>query len=176
MKDLAKTIIVILLSVVLMACGSTAILNITPTVALAATQFVTTAPTFTPLPTATPKPSLTPTPVPTDTPIPATATLPPPTLTPSATPLTDWNGVPIMPGATDEKVIPYGFEYMIAAPASDVEKFYKQEMAKLGWIYENSGSGSNGTVSLNYLKGQRSSLIAFVPQGNDMTKVGIMAQ
>lgn len=124
MNDLTKTITIILLPVVLMACGSADIVTKTPAATLVPTQPVAAALTLTSLPTATPELSITSTPTPTGTPIPATGIPPAPTLLlPSITPLTEWNGIPIMPGASGGSTDAIGFHFSVPAPASDVEKY-----------------------------------------------------
>ena len=47
---------------------------------------------------------------------------------------TDWQGIPIMPNATEGKqATPNSYEFTITAPADEVQSFYETELVKLGW-------------------------------------------
>ena len=99
---------------------------------------VTPTPTSTSTPTPLPTSTLTLTPMPTNTPM--------PTDTPTSIP--DWNGIPIMPGATNGQdlggsllhglggtiLTTERYQFTTTASETDIVTYYEQKMAKLGWV------------------------------------------
>jgi hypothetical protein len=73
-------------------------------------------PTETAIPTITPQPTLKPT--------------EPPTLIPA---LTDWNGIPIFPGAITGTEEMGDYKYTSKSPANIIRAYYMEEMVKIGW-------------------------------------------
>ena len=56
-------------------------------------------------------------------------------INPTGTPLSDWNGVPIMKEATagQEFTDTHTYSIKVNAKAEDAQNFYKTELPKLGW-------------------------------------------
>ncbi len=53
---------------------------------------------------------------------------------PNGTPVDQWNGIPVMPQATTgEEFSENIYSYTVPASATDVQKFYNQQMEGLGW-------------------------------------------
>jgi hypothetical protein len=53
---------------------------------------------------------------------------------PEGTPLSEWNGVPIMPGATvGEEFNEYTYSFKVNSSVEDAVAYYKDELVKLGW-------------------------------------------
>jgi hypothetical protein len=53
---------------------------------------------------------------------------------PTGTPVSEWNGIPIMPQATvGQEFNDSTYSYTVPLPASDVQAFYDQQMEALGW-------------------------------------------
>jgi len=53
---------------------------------------------------------------------------------PEGTPLSEWNGVPIMPGATTGQEFNEGtYSFKVNASVEDAVAYYKDELVKLGW-------------------------------------------
>jgi hypothetical protein len=136
MKNLLQMFASILTVLVLSGCGAGQIFG----------------PTVTPLPTQTPIP-----PTSTNTPVPptATATRVPPTATPFSlrmpvgTPVSEWRGLPIMPGAiAGEETDTGAYIFTINASLDDIQNFYELELRKLGWKKTSGGAGVPG---LNYI-------------------------
>lgn len=154
--------LVMLLATLLTACGAD---QPSPTVALTLTNTnpptlthtlpPTSTLTATPTLTDTPKPSITPTP--TDTPIPPTET--PNALgirLPAGEPLSEWKGIPIMPGAIAGEESTEGapsYSFTVNAETSAVTGFYNRELAKLGWRAAAVGTGPTGNLLALFMKG-----------------------
>ena len=53
---------------------------------------------------------------------------------PQGTPLSEWNGVPIMPQATaGQEFNEYTYSFTVSTSVEDAVTYYKDELAKLGW-------------------------------------------
>jgi hypothetical protein len=94
-------------------------------------------PTATPIPTPTftAVPTRTATPTPTSTPL-------PPTETPVVA--SDWEGIPIMPGAIIGDGDEEGYVFTIQATPQQIQEYYELELGKLGWTssVQEPGDGS----------------------------------
>jgi len=101
--------------------------------------------------TATP----TPPPAVTDTPL-ATSALPTATrITPGNglnKPLEDWNGIPIMQGASYGNGDRNNYRFQIAKPMVDVQTFYGGVMPNLGWKFVSS-TNTSGAMRYVYQQG-----------------------
>lgn len=91
-----------------------------------------TQPTPIPTGTFTVAPTLTATLMPTRTPLPPTET--------SAT-ASEWNGIPIIPGAAAGDGDEEGYVFTIKATPQQVREYYELEMGKLGWRSSVEGDG-----------------------------------
>lgn len=53
---------------------------------------------------------------------------------PQGEPLSVWNGVPIMPGATaGQEFNDYTYSFKVSASVEDAVTYYREELVKLGW-------------------------------------------
>ena len=53
---------------------------------------------------------------------------------PQGTPLSEWNGIPVMPQATvGEEFNEYTYSFKVPSTPPEVQNFYKTELANLGW-------------------------------------------
>ncbi len=70
---------------------------------------------------------------------------------PQGTPLTEWNGIPIMPQATaGEENDPSNYSYKADATAQEVSEYYANQMAAFGWsTMVNMSSGEGGFIVLS---------------------------
>jgi hypothetical protein len=94
-----------------------------------------------PTPTATAAPTRTATTVPTSSPL-------PPSQTPEAPPISEWHGIPIMPGAIAGEGDEEGYVFTIKATPQEVQEYYQRELGKLGWrLFAQENSGSSLTLS-----------------------------
>jgi hypothetical protein len=84
-------------------------------------------PTFTQLPpTSTPEPENTPTITPTSE-----------TNSSLGTPIPDWKGLPVIPGANEGKPAGFGYIYSVNVTVKEAEKFYMEQMELGGWALSN---------------------------------------
>jgi len=70
---------------------------------------------------------------------------------PQGTPLTEWNGIPIMPQATagQEFVDSNSYSFKADVTVQEVQDYYNSEMINLGWSSTMSlGGNDNGAVLL----------------------------
>jgi hypothetical protein len=74
---------------------------------------------------------------------------------PSGTPLATWRGIPIMPGALAGEDNEYQYQYTLMEEILPVLNYYKAELKKLGWIFDQSGTGYQGEPLLTFKKGTR---------------------
>lgn len=93
-----------------------------------------------PLPTATAIPTRTATAAPTLPPLPRSPT-------PDTRPASEWNGIPIMPGAIAGEGDEEGYVFTIKAPPQQVRDYYQLELGKLGWR-TSSQSGDDLSLTL----------------------------
>lgn len=119
--------------------------------ALACSNFM--QPTPTPVPTSTftftpsPFPTATATQIPTNTALPPTET--PDVvldLVPVGEPDSEWNGIPIMPGAIAGEGDTGGYRFTIKASRDEIQAFYESELRKLGWTLLGLGQGDTGAA------------------------------
>ncbi len=138
-------------------------------VALASCSSVLPAPTETPIPTETSLPTSTHTPeptyTPTRTPVPPTETESVPVLPiPSGKPVSEWEGIPVMPGAIAGDGDSGGYSFTVDASVDEIQRFYEKELAKLGWEMFASGQGTTGALLLMFMKDAATLTVSIIPQ------------
>jgi hypothetical protein len=139
--------------------------TITPT--LTATSLPTSTVTSSPMLTFTPEPTITPTPTkkPTKTPAPPTDTPSAPIFQmPTGTPLTNWNGIPVMPDAIAGEGTSDGYFFSVAATAEAIQSYYEKELPKLGWNLFAVGQGETDAILLIFMKGTDTVTVSILPQ------------
>ena len=152
MKIISKALFLLVLVVLLTSCSSFA-----PN------------PTGTPVPTETQAPTSTntlePTNTPTDTPVPPTETSSAPVLQmPVGEPASEWEGIPVMPEAIAGEGDSTGYTFTIDASPEEIQAFYEQELAKLGWNIFASGQGATDTVLLMFMQDMAILSLSIIPQ------------
>ena len=138
-------------------------------IALASCNTFAPQPTKTPTPTETSVPTSTytpePTTTPTETPIPPTDTPSAPVLPmPSGKPSSEWEGIPVMPKAIAGEGDNKGYSFTINASPDEIQKFYEQELGKLGWNMFASGQGATNTILLIFMKDTGTLSVSIIPQ------------
>ena len=152
MKTIGKAILLSVLVIVLASCNT-----------FAPQPTETTTPTETSLPTSTSTPE--PTNTPTKTPVPPTETPSAPVLRmPSGKPSSEWEGIPVMPNAIAGEGDNKGYSFTINASADEIQKFYEQELGKLGWNMFASGQGTTDAVLLIFMKDTATLSVSIIPQ------------
>jgi hypothetical protein len=77
-----------------------------------------------------------------------------------STPLPDWKGIPIIPGANEGEPAGMGYLFSVNLAIADVEKYYQDYMLSAGWSLkdrqtsEKSMFGGPGVI-LDYQKGEQ---------------------
>ncbi len=116
-------------------------------------------------PTETPRVPATHTITPTSTHLPATKT---PTTAglgmPSGTPMTSWQGFPIMPDALAGEASGNGYSFTVEAESSEVQVFYESKLGVLGWDLLASGKGVTGAIIMIFTKGGETFSVSIIPQ------------
>jgi len=71
-------------------------------------------------------------------------------INPQGTPVSEWNGIPVMPQATagQEFTDTHTYSFKVDAAAKDAQDFYKTELPKLGWS-SSFNMPSVGNVSID---------------------------
>jgi hypothetical protein len=110
-----KCIVAGLLALTLVACSN--VIQPTPVSTAIPTLMVTVTPTLFPLP---------------------------PTETRAVQPISEWNGIPIMPGAIAGEGDEEGYVFTIKATPQQVQEYYQLELRNRGWqLFSQDASGSS---------------------------------
>jgi hypothetical protein len=83
---------------------------------------------------------------------------------PSGTPVAEWEGISVMPGAIGGQDVGAGYQFTIQATTDEITGFYEEELARLG--YEFTGSDEGEYTTLYFTKSGSNVLVAIVPLGN----------
>jgi hypothetical protein len=165
MKSVSISIIISILVIGLTSCGA---------FAPKPTQTPIPTPTSLPTSTFTLEPTITPTPTekPTQTPIPPTkpptaGTLPMPT----GKPVSNWEGIPVMPEAIAGEGDSKGYAFTIQATLDEVQTYYETEMSKLGWNILGTGQDKTNAVLLIFTKGPDIASFSIIPQPDGLMYV-----
>jgi hypothetical protein len=72
-------------------------------------------------------------------------------LVPEGQPASDWNGIPIMPGAIAGEGDAEGYVFTIKATPQHVQEYYQLELGKLGWqpFAQSDGESSLMLIFVN---------------------------
>jgi len=92
---------------------------------------------------------------------------------PSGTPLADFNGIPIMPGAIGGEAVDGGYQFTTAADLDAITSFYETELSNLGFAVELNVDESAGYALLNFQKGDLTGMVVMAPLGNGLNGVAI---
>ena len=131
-------------------------------------------PTETPLPTETSLPTSTFTPETTITPKSTEITTADVLPTPSEKPLSEWEGIPIMPNAIAGDGDSNSYYFTVKSSPDDVQNFYEPAMAQLGWDLFASGQGTTEALMLFFMKDTATAGISAFPQPDDVVYVLIV--
>ena len=139
----------------------------------------------TPAPTAVPEVEPTHTGVPpTETPVLPTVTPVPPTPEevptefilplPSGTPVADWKGVAIIPGALSGEGDDTYYSFTTDKPLEEVQAFYENELVALGWSELAVGEGEEGASILFFTREEQTFTVSIIPQSEGLLYVMLM--
>lgn len=85
---------------------------------------------------------------------------------PQGEPLSEWNGIPIMPTATAGEESSGLYSFKANSTVAEVLDYYKTEMGKLGWTEAFSMPDTGGTALLSYEKDNNVVLITITENGD----------
>jgi hypothetical protein len=92
---------------------------------------------------------------------------------PSETPLADWNGIPVMPGAIGGETVDSGYQFTTAADLGEITAFYETELSNLGFELELNLDESAGYALLNFRKVGMTGMVVIAPLGGGLNGVAI---
>ena len=96
---------------------------------------------------------------------------------PSGTPVDEWNGIPVMPGATvGEEFGETTYSYTVPAAATDVEDFYTQKMEELGWMASFSLPVSEEGGIMLFQMGEEFVTITLARDADDSNSMDVILQ
>lgn len=87
---------------------------------------------------------------------------PTPIAAPAGTPVADWQGIPIMPGALNGGEAEGGYRYATEASIDAIKDFYGTALEELGYSLTQSGDDS-GVAYLVFEKGATTVIVAVLP-------------
>lgn len=93
---------------------------------------------------------------------------------PSGTPLADWNGIPIIPGAIAGEAVDGTYQFTIAADIAVIATFYDTELTNLGFEVESAVDETEGQAIVNFQKDGTSGMVVIVPLGGGLNGVAIV--
>lgn len=125
----------------------------------------TPVPTLTATQTAVPTPTL----APTDTPLPPTETPEADSgLDPKGEPASEWQGIPIMPGAIAGEGDEEGYVFTIQATPQQIREYYDRELGKLGWQELAAGEGEKSSLILVFTNDASETIsISIIARGDE---------
>lgn len=93
---------------------------------------------------------------------------------PSGTPLADWNGIPIMPGALAGETVDGGYQFTIQASIDEITSFYETELSNLGYELTLNVNETAGYTILNFRKDSMTGMVLMAPLDGGLQGVGII--
>ena len=86
---------------------------------------------------------------------------------PQGTPVSEWNGIPVMPQATAGQEFKESntYSYKVDASVKEVQDYYKAELDKLGWTSSFNMPG-NDTVAVELFQKDSSFLTVTITERN----------
>jgi hypothetical protein len=88
-----------------------------------------------------------------------------PTEEPLGEPESDWQGIPIMPGAIIGGETSVGYEFTTQATIEEIAQFYEGALAELGFSLSTSGKEA-GVIFLFFEKGGSQLIVGILPEGD----------
>jgi hypothetical protein len=95
-------------------------------------------------------------------------------LVPHGQPLSEWNGIPIMPGAIEGEGDASSYRFTTTASWVEIQAFYASQLSQLGWELLGSAEGKNGAVMLIFDGGEKTVSVSIVPNGETSIVVIVM--
>lgn len=93
---------------------------------------------------------------------------------PSGTPVAEWNGISVMPGAIGGEAIDGSYQFTTAASLAEITAFYETELSNLGFAVETSVDEAVGQAVLDFQKEGMAGMVVVVPLGGGLNGVAIV--
>ena len=94
---------------------------------------------------------------------------------PAGKPVSNWEGIPVMPKAIAGDGDNQGYSYTIIGLPEVVQAYYEREMPKLGWnMFATGKGGKAGTIMLIFMKGTDTASVTIIPQADNLLYVLIV--
>jgi len=90
---------------------------------------------------------------------------------PSGKPVSEWEGIPVMPNAIAGEGGDHGYSFTIDASPVEIIEFYGSELAKRGWDLLATGQGKTNAVLLIFMKEGNTLSVSIIPQPDGITYV-----
>lgn len=71
---------------------------------------------------------------------------------PTGTPLTDWGGIPILPGASAGEGDESGYAFIVKTDVVDIQQYYEETLRGLGWMILANSLDDTGSVLMIAMK------------------------
>lgn len=84
---------------------------------------------------------------------------------PSGTPMVEWEGIPIMPGAISGEATNDGYQFTTQADLDEIMRFYETALTNLGFEFELTVDETAGYAILAFHKGDTTGIVAIAPVG-----------
>jgi len=81
----------------------------------------------------------------------------------TSTPGSSWNGIPVLPDATEPIEDGNTYSYTTASTVAEVTDYYTKEMADLGWELFSTDKGDTISITMVFQKGTQNVTIALAP-------------
>jgi hypothetical protein len=92
---------------------------------------------------------------------------------PSGTPLSVWNGIPVMPGAIGGESLKGAYQFTTAADFDEIVSFYEMELSDLGFKVEPTVDQSAGQAVVNFHKEGMTGMVVIAQISSGLYGVGI---
>lgn len=92
---------------------------------------------------------------------------------PSGTPLADWNGIPVMPGALGGEIANDGYQFTIQADMAEITSYYETELSRLGFELELTVDENAGYAILNFRQADTTGMVVIAPLGGGLNGIAI---
>ena len=93
---------------------------------------------------------------------------------PQGAPVTEWNGIPVMPQATAGEEVTGLYSYKATATNEEATAFYETQLQTLGWEKQVEEKGE--TTLLYYVKDQQGVTITITPADNNSVLIWLVLQ
>jgi hypothetical protein len=81
------------------------------------------------------------------------------------TPLANWRGVPIIPGAIAGQEESETYRFIVDASIQEIKAYYQGELTPMGWKADKTGYGEGANLIISFSKDQQKLRVSMSTQG-----------